>query len=67
MNKKYLYPKECFLKGNNELMLKNQKVLNQYITEKIKLLITSVNFSSILLQLYWLSISEEIFNLKGCD
>lgn len=27
----------------------------------------SINFSSILLQLYWLSISEEIFNLKGCD
>ena len=48
MNKKYLYPKECFLKGNNELMLKNQKVLNEYITEKIKLLITSVKKNSII-------------------
>ena len=27
----------------------------------------SIEFSSILLQLYWLSISEEIFDLKGCD
>ena len=48
MNKKYLYPKECFLKGNNELMLKNQKVLNEYITEKIKLLITSVKKNNII-------------------
>ena len=49
MNKKYLYPKECFLKGNNELMLKNQKVLNEYITEKIKITIFDINGTFVLL------------------
>ena len=48
MNKKYLYPKEYYLKGNNELILKNQQIINEYITEKIKLLIASVEKSSVI-------------------
>lgn len=48
MNKKYLYPKEYYLKGNNELILKNQQIINEYITEKIKLLIASVEKSGVI-------------------
>lgn len=51
MNKKYLYPKEYFLKGNNELILKNKKIINEYIAEKIKLLITSVEKNSIIIEI----------------
>ena len=51
MNKKYLYPKEYYLKGNNELILKNQQVLNEYIAEKVKLLIASVDKNSVIIEI----------------
>lgn len=56
INKKYLYPKEYFLKGNNELILKNQQCINEYIEKKTKLLINSDNKSSV--------ISEIILEIK---
>lgn len=56
MDKKYLYPKEYNVKGNNELLLNNQKVINEYIKEKSELLINSDNKSTI--------ISEIIKNIK---
>lgn len=51
MNKKYLYSKEYYLKGNNELILKNQQIINEYIAEKVKLLITSVEKSSVIIEI----------------
>lgn len=48
LNKKYLYPKEYYVKGNNELLLKNQKVINEYIKEKSELLINSDYKSSVI-------------------
>lgn len=51
MNKKYLYPKEYYLKGNNELILNNQQMINEYIAEKIKLLITSVEKNSVITEI----------------
>lgn len=51
MNKKYLYPKEYYLKGNNELILKNQQIINEYIAEKVKLLIASVEKSSVIIEI----------------
>lgn len=51
MNKKYLYPKEYFLKGNNELILKNQQIINEYIEEKLKLLISSVEKNSVIIEI----------------
>lgn len=51
MNKKYLYPKEYYLKGNNELILKNNQILNEYIAEKIKLLIDSVEKNSVIIEI----------------
>ena len=49
MNKKYLYPKEYYLKGNNELILKNQHIINEYIDEKTKLLIASSDNNSLII------------------
>lgn len=51
MNKKYLYPKEYYLKGNNELILKNQQIINEYIAEKVKLLIASVEKNSVIIEI----------------
>lgn len=56
LNKKYLYPKEYYLKGNNEVILKNQQLINEYIDEKIKLLIVSSDKNSV--------ISEIILDVK---
>jgi len=48
INKKCLYPKEYYLKGNNELILKNQQIINEYIKEKTKLLINSINKNTVI-------------------
>jgi len=41
IDKKYLYKKEYYVKGNYELILKNPQLINEYIDEKANLLIKS--------------------------